>query len=84
MSYWAGNDAENPMRYAGGMLGGIWPALLASDLGGGQFDGAYLVENFETLNPANTLFESTTTSLPRSTPSPSAFWNSSAGGAASS
>jgi hypothetical protein len=57
MSYWAGNDAENPMRYAGGMLGGIWPALLASDLGGGQFDGAYLVENFETLNPANTLFE---------------------------
>src|SRR3954447_5158797 len=57
MSYWAGNDAENPMRYAGGMLGGIWPALLASDLGGGQFDGAYLVENFESLNPANTLFE---------------------------
>jgi pimeloyl-ACP methyl ester carboxylesterase len=57
MSYWAGNDAENPMRYAGGMLGGIWPALLASDLGGGQFDGAYLVENFENLNPANTLFE---------------------------
>ena len=57
MSYWAGNDAENPMRYAGGMLGGIWPALLASDLGGGQFDGAYLVENFETLNPANTLFD---------------------------
>jgi uncharacterized protein DUF3141 len=45
------------MRYAGGMLGGIWPALLASDLGGGQFDGAYLVENFENLNPANTFFE---------------------------
>ena len=35
MSYWAGNDGENPMRYAGGILGGIWPALLASDLGGG-------------------------------------------------
>ncbi|GJD53861.1 hypothetical protein OPKNFCMD_6640 [Methylobacterium crusticola] len=56
MSYWAGNDAENPMRYAGGMLGGSWPALLASDLGGGRFDGAYLVDNFEYLNPANTFF----------------------------
>ena len=56
MSYWAGNDAENPMRYAGGMLGGSWTASLASDLGGGTFDGAYLVENFEYLNPANTYF----------------------------
>ncbi|QGY03021.1 DUF3141 domain-containing protein [Methylobacterium mesophilicum SR1.6/6] len=56
MSYWAGNDAENPMRYAGGMLGGSWTALLASDLGGGKFDGAHLVDNFEYLNPANTFF----------------------------
>lgn len=56
MSYWAGNDAENPMRYAGGILGGAWTALLASDLGGGKFDGAYLVDNFEYLNPANTYF----------------------------
>src|SRR4051794_1768572 len=56
MSYWAGNDAENPMRYAGGMLGGSWTASFASDLGGGKFDGAYLVENFESLNPANTYF----------------------------
>lgn len=57
MSYWAGNDAENPMRYAGGILGGTWPAMLASDLGGGVFDGAYLVDNFEYLNPANTFFQ---------------------------
>ncbi|WP_201274072.1 DUF3141 domain-containing protein [Microvirga brassicacearum] len=57
MSYWAGNDGENPMRYAGGILGGTWPALLASDLGAGTFDGASLVENFEYLNPANTYFE---------------------------
>ncbi|MBZ6075917.1 DUF3141 domain-containing protein [Microvirga puerhi] len=57
MSYWAGNDGENPMRYAGGILGGVWPALLASDLGAGEFDGAYLVENFEYLNPANTYFD---------------------------
>ncbi|MFS8037060.1 DUF3141 domain-containing protein [Xanthobacter sp. AM11] len=56
MSYWAGNDAENPMRYAGGVLGGSWTALLAADLGGGVFDGAYLVDNFEYLNPANTYF----------------------------
>lgn len=56
MSYWAGNDGENPMRYAGGILGGVWSALLLSDLGAGQFDGAYLVENFEYLNPANTYF----------------------------
>src|SRR5215217_2444403 len=57
MSYWAGNDGENPMRYAGGILGGVWPALLASDLGAGTFDGAYLVDNFESLNPANTYFD---------------------------
>lgn len=57
MSYWAGNDGENPMRYAGGILGGLWTALLASDLGAGAFDGAYLVDNFEYLNPANTFFD---------------------------
>ena len=57
MSYWAGNDGDNPMRYAGGLLGGTWLSLFASDLGGGKFDGAHLVENFENLNPANTLFD---------------------------
>src|SRR6478609_1722169 len=57
MSYWAGNDGDNPMRYAGGLLGGAWVSLFASDLGGGKFDGAHLVENFESLNPANTYWE---------------------------
>jgi len=57
MSYWSGNDGDNPMRYAGGLLGGAWPSLFASDLGGGKFDGAYLVQNFEYLNPANTYWE---------------------------
>ncbi|HYT98080.1 MAG TPA: DUF3141 domain-containing protein, partial [Casimicrobiaceae bacterium] len=57
MSYWAGNDGDNPMRYAGGLLGGSWLSLLASDLGGGKFDGAHLVDNFEMLNPANTFFD---------------------------
>jgi hypothetical protein len=44
------------LRYAGGLAGGAWLSLLASDLGGGKFDGAYLVQNFENLNPANTLW----------------------------
>ena len=42
------------MRYSGGLLGGSWMSLLASDLGNGKFDGAYLVQNFENLNPGNT------------------------------
>ena len=54
LSYWSGEDCKNPMRYMGGMLGGSWPAQLASDLGNGKFDGANLVSNFEKLNPANT------------------------------
>ena len=58
MSYWSGSwsggEGENPMRYSGGLLGGSWTAMLASDLGNGKFDGAYLVQNFEYLNPANT------------------------------
>jgi pimeloyl-ACP methyl ester carboxylesterase len=57
MSYWAGGDGGSPMRYVPGLLGGAWPALLASDLGGGKFDGASLVDNFERLNPANTWWE---------------------------
>ncbi|HEY2817174.1 MAG TPA: DUF3141 domain-containing protein [Casimicrobiaceae bacterium] len=57
MSYWAGNDGDNPMRFAGGLLGGSWVSMLASDLGAGKFDGAHLVQNFEYLNPANTYFD---------------------------
>ncbi|MEN9658234.1 MAG: hypothetical protein RL571_1699 [Pseudomonadota bacterium] len=54
LSYWAGSDEQNPMRYAGGVNGGSWTAALSADLGGGVFDGAHLVKNFENLNPANT------------------------------
>ena len=61
MSYWGGawqeGEGDNPMRYAGGMLGGSWLASFAADLGNGIFDGAYLVENFENLNPANTFWD---------------------------
>jgi hypothetical protein len=56
LSYWAGVRGANPMRYTGGLLGGSWLAALASDLGNGKFDGAWLVQNFENLNPANTLW----------------------------
>lgn len=56
LSYWAGWRGMNPMRYAGGLLGGSWLTAMTSDLGNGKFDGAWLVQNFENLNPANTLW----------------------------
>lgn len=56
MSYWAGVRGVNPMRYTGGMLGGSWLTAMMSDLGHGNFDGAWLVQNFENLNPANTVW----------------------------
>ena len=61
MSYWGGawreGEGDNPMRYAGGILGGTWLASLSADLGNGKFDGAHLVQNFEYLNPANTFVD---------------------------
>ena len=56
LSYWAGVRGQHPLRYLGGLFGGSWLAALAGDLGGGKFDGAWLVANFESLNPANTLW----------------------------
>ncbi len=57
LSYWAGVRGRNPMRYLGGTLGGTWLTALSGDLGNGTFDGANLVANFESLNPANTYWE---------------------------
>ena len=57
LSYWAGVRGRNPMRYLGGTLGGTWLTALAGDMGKGIFDGANLVANFESLNPANTYWE---------------------------
>lgn len=61
MSYWSGawsdGAGDNPMRYAGGLLGGTWLASYAADLGNGKFDGAWLVQNFENLNLANTFWD---------------------------
>jgi hypothetical protein len=56
LSYWAGVRGRNPMRYLGGTLGGSWLTSLAGDLGAGIFDGAELIANFESNNPANTLW----------------------------
>ncbi len=56
LSYWSGVAGVNPMRYKGGLVGGVWINSFLSDLGNGIFDGANLVYNFEMLNPANTLW----------------------------
>jgi hypothetical protein len=61
MSYWGGSgrdgDGGSAMRYAGGLGGGAWLASFAADLGNGRFDGAHLVQNFESLDPAASLWE---------------------------
>src|SRR5260221_490986 len=56
LAYWAGVHGKNPMRYSGGLLGGSWLTALTSDLGAGKFDGAWLVQNFESQNPSNTMW----------------------------
>ncbi len=57
LSYWAGAEGVNPMRLAGGLLGGAWLTHFIADLGGGRLDGAWLVQNFEGLNPANSWWQ---------------------------
>jgi pimeloyl-ACP methyl ester carboxylesterase len=57
LSYWAGVRGKNPMRYTGGLVGGSWLTAFASDMGDGKFDGAWLVQNFENQNPANTFWQ---------------------------
>jgi pimeloyl-ACP methyl ester carboxylesterase len=54
LSYWNGVHGAKPMRYTGGLTGGSWMASLMSDLGHDKFDGAWLVQNVENLNPENT------------------------------
>lgn len=57
LSYWASGEERNPMQIMGSLAGGTWIARFLSDLGNGTFDGAWLVQNFENLNPANALWE---------------------------
>lgn len=56
LSYWSGVGGTNPMRYKGGLCGGVWINDFVSDLGGGLFDGANLVMSMEGLHPANTFW----------------------------
>jgi hypothetical protein len=56
MSYWQGEHGKNPMRYAGGLLGGSWLTAMSSDLGNGKIDGTGLILNFDILRPANWLW----------------------------
>lgn len=51
LSYWAGESGVNPMRISGGLFGGAWPVHFVADLGDDRFDGAWLVQNFESLKP---------------------------------
>jgi hypothetical protein len=57
LSYWGGVEGANPMRYRGGLHGGVWLTSLCCDLGNGRFDGANLVGGCEDLNPANTYWK---------------------------
>ena len=56
LSFWAGLDGQNPSRYSGGLSGGSWLTALASDIGGGRFDGGHLVSGFNNLDPSNSLW----------------------------
>ncbi|UDQ91193.1 DUF3141 domain-containing protein [Xanthobacter autotrophicus] len=53
---WSGDVGSNPMRYNAGLLGGQVQPMFWSDYGDGVFDGAWLVLNFEMLNPGRTWF----------------------------
>jgi Protein of unknown function (DUF3141) len=56
LSYWAGEPGANPMRLAGGLLGGSWITHFLGDIGAGAFDGAWLVQNFENLKPESAIW----------------------------
>jgi pimeloyl-ACP methyl ester carboxylesterase len=56
LSYWGGVHGKNAMRYLGGWYGGSWLDRMMSDMGNGIFDAAWLVANFDNLNPANTFW----------------------------
>jgi len=56
LSYWAGKQGKNVMQLEGGLLGGVWLNRFLSDLGAGEFDGAWLIYNFENLNPAGAIW----------------------------
>ncbi|EGK15406.1 DUF3141 domain-containing protein [Psychrobacter sanguinis] len=48
---WSGKIGVDPMRYKAGVNGGTWLAMMSADMNNGVFDGAWLVNNFEQMNP---------------------------------
>lgn len=48
---WSGELGVDPMRYKAGVNGGTWLAMMSADINNGVFDGAWLVNNFEQMNP---------------------------------
>lgn len=57
ISYWAGAADAQPMRVMGALTGGVWAAHMTADLGDGRFDGAWLAQNFENLQPEKAIWE---------------------------
>ncbi len=57
LSYWSGEAESSPMRMMGALTGGAWVAHMISDLGDGRFDGAWLAQNFETLQPEKAIWD---------------------------
>jgi hypothetical protein len=56
LSYWEGGPGVNPLRLMGGLTGGTWATHFLADLGDGRLDGAWLVQNFENLQPEKAIF----------------------------
>src|SRR5581483_2712883 len=57
LSYWEGEPGANPLRLLGGFVGGVWLNHFLADLNQDRFDGAWLVQNFETLKPGNAVWD---------------------------
>jgi hypothetical protein len=57
LSYWEGEPGANPMRLLAGFVGGVWLNRYLSDLNQDRFDGAWLVQSFESLKPGNALWD---------------------------
>ncbi len=81
LSYWAGVEGANPMRYKGGLGGGVWMNTFLSDLGNGKFDGPTWFPISSPSIRRTPSGASSTLSTPRLTRKRSATSSSSAGGA---
>ncbi len=57
LSYWAGGEEISPMQVLGGLSGGVWLARMMSDMSNGILDGAWLVHNFEQLDPSKSIWD---------------------------